>query len=213
MDIEITTYNDQMTPALDALKRATMAARIKRIVGTAVTLEVQRHLNALPPNKRGWPSSGFYKDAARGTTWDETPDGVVIHVDVEGKPGAMRQRFHGGTIRMKDKLLAIPARAEFYGHSPTDFTNLRFAVFRSGAKALLVGGGGAGRVDFATGRERNVSGAGARAAGVVAYWLKESVEQEGDPSVLPSQERIAAVAVGAVMQEIENAGAGVRRGR
>jgi hypothetical protein len=92
---------------------------------------------------------------------------------------------------MKDKMLTIPARQEFYGHSATEFTNLRLAVFKSGTLALVVGKKGVGRVDFATGREKNVRGAGARAQSMVAYWLKKEVTQNEDKSVIPEAQEYA----------------------
>lgn len=204
MNIDIT--NDLATPAVQQLQAALTPDQIKRVVGGACVREVQQHLNSLPANKRGWPSTGFYKGAARGTGWDQTADGISILIDNAAAPGAMRQRFHGGEIHMKDKHLAIPAREEFSGHSPTEFTNLRLAVFRSGAMALVIGKGGVGQVNFETGREKSVSGAGVRSEAMVAYWLVESVSQEGDPTVIPSEDRLADVALRAVFELVGSKG-------
>jgi hypothetical protein len=107
---------------------------------------------------------------------------------------------------MKDKHLTIPARPEFYGHSATEFTNLRLAVFKSGAMALVIGAGGAGRVNFQTGRERSVSGAGVRSTGMVAFWLRSSVNQDPDPNVIPSAQRLADVALNAVFNLVAEKG-------
>lgn len=117
-------------------------------------------------------------------------------IDNPERPGAFAFRHRcwvngTGTINMKDKLLTIPARAEFYGQKATNFTNLRFVMFSSGAKALVIGKGGVGRVDFATGMEHSVRGAGRRTAMMVAYWLVESVTQRGEYPVIPSRKDYA----------------------
>lgn len=205
--VEIEGLEQAQAAAQDAATR-TRLAFLQDAVGQACAKLTRDHLNSLGPNKRGWPSSGFYEGAARGVDWEPTATGVRVNADNEKVPGALRQRLHGGTIRMKDHLLSIPARPEFKGHSPTEFTNLRFVLFRTtGSMAYVVGEGGAGHVDFATGLERNVKGAGTRAAGVVAYWLRESVDQRPDPGVLPSDQEYVQAAVGAVHKAI---GGGVR---
>lgn len=199
-DVSISVGQDRATPSVLGVQRALAEARVKRAVGTACALLTKNHLNALPPNKMGWPSTGFYKGAARGTAWEPTQEGIVIKIDNENAPGAMRQRFHGGTITKKDKMLTIPARAEFYGQKATDFTNLRLVVFHSGAKALVIGKGGVGIVDFGTGKEKSVKGAGARQAMMVAYWLRDSVTQKGNPGVIPSNSDFVSVAKEAVIK-------------
>lgn len=200
VQLEVTIGKDTASPGLAALHRLLGKDSVARVVGTACTRLVQDHLNGLGPNKQGWPSTGFYAAAARGTSWDKTDDGVEIHVENENAPGAMNQRFHGGTINAKDKLLTIPARAEAYGHRATEFTNLRLAVFASGSMALVVGSGGIRQVNFRTGRERSVVGAGARSESIVMFWLKSSVDQDPDPGVLPTSEQLGQAATGAVLE-------------
>jgi hypothetical protein len=191
---------------LEKLRASLSRARVDRVVGTSITRLVQGHLNHLPPNKNGWPSTGFYRGAARGTGWDSSPNGVVIYIDNEAAPGAMRQRYNGGTIKAKDKLLTIPARAEFYGHRAGEFDNLKFVRFKSGVAALVVSKGGTGRVNFQTGRQRSISGVGVRSEAVVAYWLKDSVDQDADPDVLPTDQQMADTAVGSVAEFLEGGG-------
>ena len=167
------------------------AERIKRAVATSTVKLTKDYLNKLPPNKRGWISSGFYKDAAKGTTFDFTDTGVLIQIENENALGAMRFRYHGGTITAKNVAnLAIPAREEFYGHSPTEFNNLRFVMFASGAKALVIGKGGTERVNSNTWQSgRGTSkGTGARTAMMIAYWLVPSVTQQGNKNVIPSND-------------------------
>lgn len=191
---------DEATPAILQSLAVTSPRNIKRAVGTACVRAVQMHLRALGPNKQGWPTTGFYDGAARGTAWDESPEGIVLTIDNAARPGAMRQRYYGGSIDAKDKLLAIPARAEFYGHSPTEFTNLQFVPFPSGAMAFVIGKGGVGKVNFQTGREQNVKGAGVRSEAMVAFWLTDHVDQAADPDVLPSMEVLTETALNAVVE-------------
>lgn len=197
---------DTATPALARLRRSLSASQIKRAIGTAVVKLVREHVLQNPPNKRGFPSTGFWKSTAKGVYWDETDDGLVVGVDNEKAPGAVKLLYYGGDVRMKDKMLTIPAAAPFYGHKATEFTNLRFAMFRGvrgTLKALVVGKGGVGSVDFSTGRERSVKGAGVRSQGMVAYWLKEEVSVGAHPEFIPDRETMAQAAIAAVRQLVE----------
>jgi hypothetical protein len=204
-DIEISVVKDTARPALAELERKLNPDVIKRTVGVAVTRLVQNHLDNLGPNAQGWPSTGFYAKAARGTSWDKTEDGIVMHVENEDAPGAIAHLFHGGPIRMKDKMLTIPAMAAAYGHRATEFTNLRLAIL-GGKPALVIGKGGIGSVNFETGRERSVKGAGARAESMVMYWLKEEVTTEAHPEILPTGPELTQAAIGAVAELIARKG-------
>lgn len=197
-DIQVSVFKDTALPAIRKLAHQTLSkGNIFRAVGTACVQLTKDHLNSLGPNKQGWPSTGFYAGAARGTSWEQKGDGVSILVDNENAPGAMRQRFHGGTITAKDHLLTIPARAEFYGKKATSFTNLRLAVFKSGSMALVVGSGGTDVVNFKTGKSKGVRGA---RESMVAYWLKDSVYQAPDPGVMPTPDQYAEAALNAVVE-------------
>ena len=193
-DIQITVTKDTATAAVADLALLLASRMLRDETGKKTTEMTQRHLRQLPPNKMGWPSLGFYKDAANGTDYVTTDDGFVISVDNENAPGAMKHQYNLGqegrtTINMKDKLLTIPARQEFYGKSAGQFANLRFGMFANGTKFLYIGQGGADRVNFQTGRSHSDQrGIGARSAMMVAFWLKESVEQDAKPEVLPTKE-------------------------
>lgn len=196
---DIAVVKNTAADAVQNLRGVLTPNTIKRAVGAACTDLTVKHLNAMPHNKHGWPPTNFYQGAARGTGWDLTDTGIIIYIDNEKAPGGMRQRYHGGPIYMKDKYLTIPAAAPFYGHRATEFTNLRFVRFgTTETRALVVGRGGVGQVNFATGKERNVKGAGARAAGMVAYWLRSSVKQVGDRSVIPMDSEYRATALKAI---------------
>ena len=194
-DITINVVADTASPKIEAVIRALAKKSFRRNIGRACKDLTKKHFMTLPPNRMGWPSQGFYSDCAKGTEWSMTEDGVRISIDNPNAPGAVKYKYNGGqngrtTITAKGKLLTIPASASFYGKRATDFDNLKFVQFgRGGAKALVVGGGGTGRVNFSTGKSIRVKGAGAKKAGMVAFWLKDSVEQNAMPEIIPSPER------------------------
>ena len=198
---------DDVTPSLrQVVERMGPAVRAD-VVGAACVKATQVWLGNRPPNKRGWPSQGFYKDCAAGTDYRVEGSRAIISVDNEKAPGAIRHQFYGGTIRMKDKKLTIPAGPQFYGKRAGDFTDLRLAVFgRGGPAALVVRKGGTGTVNFATGKGRHVKGAGVRAVAaahaqgreLVAFWLKDEVTQEANPEVIPPEDMYKEVAVAAL---------------
>lgn len=199
------TIKDNSTKRLAQLETFMKGSlvEVKEEIGQEEQLLFAQHLTALPPNSRGWPSTGFYK---KTSVWYElTAATVLIKVDNESKPGAFRQRVYGGVIKAKNgKYLTIPARQEFANKRARDFTNLRFVSFASGAKALVIGQGGTGRLNFKTGRDQKVRGAGARSEAMVAYWLKESVSQEPDPSVVPTKEQVIDAAKRGAARAVEN---------
>jgi len=111
----------------------------------------------------------FYRHAAEGITEEIYEDGADVIINQTG----FRQRLLGGTITAKNsKYLTIPAVAEAYGHAAPEF-DLRFISFKSGAKALAAH----------TQQDHRVW-----------YWLVKSVTQEGDPTVMPSNDAMTQVA-------------------
>lgn len=204
----IRVVSDSASPRMQLLQ-GWLAARPYRAKALSRCLELtKQHLNGLPHNRMGWPPTNFYQKAARGTRGAMIEDGFRISVDNSDAPGAIRFKYNGGrhgyvTIRMKDKLLTIPAGPGFYGQKATDFDNLRFVPFASGARALVVGSGGTGRVNFATGKSMAVKGGGPKFKGQVAYWLKEQVVQQAMPEVIPSKAAYRRVVVEAVQEELK----------
>lgn len=193
IDVSMTVVYDGATPLLRDLQRISEDPEVRAGALAACINLTRSYLLTMPPNSRGWPSLGFWKGAADGTTGELSKDGFHVLIDNEDAPGAMKFKYYchvygSGTIEMKDKLLTIPARQEFYGHRAGEFDNLRFVKFASGAKALVIGKGGTSIVDFGTGQGKAVRGAGARTAAMVAYWLVESVTQRQEQRPVPTNE-------------------------
>lgn len=144
----------------------------------------ERQLNG-PRNKFGAPSSGFWREIRDSVNDGEVQgDGVTVTI----ADTRFNQKYYGGTIKADDKLLAIPARTEAYGSSPRLFPFLTAIFFRStGTKALVEtertklgkGGGKKGSSEVKT-------------AGMVWYWLVDSVSQERDPQALPPENALIA---------------------
>ena len=204
MQIRLDITKDTAGPALTKLASLLASQALRRYIGGAVTVYTQAHLRGLTGNKNGWPSQQFYQKAALGTRYETVAEGVRVLVDNEDAPGAMKHQFNRGIpgrteIVCKGKLLTVPARAEFYGHSPREFDNLKFVSFASGAKALVIGSGGTNLVNFGTGRGSS-KGTGARSAMMIAYWLVDRVEQDAKPEVLPSKNQYLQI-IGSAVQD------------
>jgi hypothetical protein len=217
MSADITITQDSATPKLEAVSRFMGQRAATRYVGRAVLAMTRAHLAGLSGNKQGWPSQGFYAGAARGTTLSVDGSDVRLLIDNADAPGAIKHQYNQGQegtthIFAGDKLLTIPARAEFYGHRAGEFQNLRFVKFASGAMALVVNTGGAVRIGMRNNKPtENNRGIGARTAGMVAFWLTDHVEQAAKPEILPTPMQYALVAKEAIndayQQIVERGGA------
>lgn len=193
--------DDQATPMLLALQYGVSEAQLKPKIGAAVKLLVQKNFLKLPENKMGFPSTGFWADAARSTNYQAVAEGALVSVNKQG----VRQRLLGGEITpVKGKYLTIPAIAEAYGKRAGEFSNLRIQFGRGRQPVALVERsqepGGPSR----TGTSQKGRNKGSRKVsappqpGRVYYWLVKSVSQRGNPDVMPTGEEIEATAIEAV---------------
>jgi hypothetical protein len=205
--VQIIIRQDMAGPALTALQGVMTVKQLSKIVGEAEVILFQKHFQNAPSNKQGYPSTGFWKDAARATNYQATNAGVVISVNQVG----VRQRYQGGDIfPVNGKYLAIPARAETYGKTPREFDNLTVAFGRNGPYALVE----AAATKVTLGRKSRGT-AGVRSfdtqvtGGLVMFWLVKSASQKPDPTVLPDERDIQEVAketIDAVIERVGNGG-------
>ena len=204
-DFNVTIKRDTASKPLSATRQALSDTRMNRQVGKWCVDMTRGYLNNLPPNKQGWPSRGFYAASAKGTafTWDANK--AVITIDNPDAPGALKHQFYGGRINMKDRLLTIPARQEFYGQKASQIQGLKFVKFASGAMALVIGDEGANKFNWKTGRFRTLKGAGVRSQALVAFWLKDHVDQDAKPEVIPTTAAYAETSKDAVMDFLDQA--------
>ncbi len=191
-------------PALDYLDRLTLGIETMaygKAVGEAGVVAVQRRLSEKNVDREshstarrlGATPSGLFADMARsiGYGFMTSRDGVVISINHV----AASQRFHGGRIEPSagKTYLTIPAIAEAYGVRAPDAP--------VGLTPMI-------RRDPATGTARAVAlqedntgpsrGKKKAQPGRVWYWLVESVEQRGDPKMLPDDDVLAAAVSDAI---------------
>jgi hypothetical protein len=188
-------FKDDASPGIRRALASTKGSQILGAMGTAVKRGVQDHLLARPSNKMGWPTTNFYKRAARATTFAmDGKTSAVVSVNHLG----ITQRYYGGTIKpVKAKKLTIPARPEAYGKRAREFSNLVLAFGRRGPFALVE----AHSQEVSFGRQRKDGSRavkqGAIVGGGVLFWLVDSVHQDPDHSVLPTEAKTAEMAVAA----------------
>jgi hypothetical protein len=175
---------ERATPALVSFELAPSSGQVNSAIGRAVVKLMQDHFSTLPPNKRHFPGTGFWKPAAQATQFEALPGGVRISVNQTG----VRQRFLGGPIEaVKAGYLTIPAVAEAYGHRATEFTNLKLF----GGRSSSTGRGGPVGLKLATGASK----ANSTESDGVFYWLVQSVWQEPNPKILPTDIEMSATAL------------------
>jgi len=155
----------------------------------------------------------FYGGSARGVQSGiqdpkvEGDDAVSVSINSQG----LAQRYFGGTITAKNKKwLTIPAIAAAYGRPANSFNNLRFVLFRPDLAALIEKT--PGQPSTLSKQTRKDSKGIYRSAGEtsergrVVYWLKRSVEQAPDPTVLPTEDEMSQRAIEAGHEAIDHIG-------
>jgi hypothetical protein len=190
MSVEISTTKDNATAAINRLLDAVSPALAAAAIGPRVKRLFQRHFLALPPNKRGWPTTHFWKRAAKATHWAPHGDGVMVTVS---QPG-VRQRLLGGPISKRDRLLTIPANADAYGTTAREHADLEFVpIYGPKIVGALV------QKTNTPILHHLVSVPTLR----VMFWLAARVNQKGDEHVLPAREEIQREAKAALQEAIQ----------
>jgi hypothetical protein len=201
---------DNVTAAMKRFEQNIAPTHINTVIGAAEVRLFQNWFLSMPQNKRGWPSTGFWADAARATNYRVIADDVWISVNKLG----VRQRYQGGEIHPTEgKYLTIPARSEAYGKRAREFDNLRLAFHRVAgtveAYALVV----AEAQEVSIGRKRKAGSRKVEGGGTVGdavmFWLVKSVRQAADPDVLPPDNLIEATAIETINDAVDRA---MRRG-
>lgn len=170
--------------------------KTREAMGGAVRKELIEHFTALEQDTIHHRSSerllaartGFFAAAAAGVQAPQVEgENVSIAINKEG----LAQRYFGGTISpKKGNWLTIPAIAQAYGKRAGAFHNLRFVYFRPDLAALVE------RLSTLVKKDRKgIFRPIASTLGAVFFWLKPSVTQQPDPSVLPTDDEMAARAI------------------
>lgn len=175
---------DASPARIASLERSLAPERVSAVAGRAGVNRGRKHLLALNrerPNALGGRRTNFYQKAANSISVRSEGDGVMLSFASVG----LAQRYFGGTITAKNaKYLTIPARTEAYGKRASEFPDLEL-VFLENGPALI-------RRNQSTIKFRKSKEGNRRAVktgelgGEVMFWLKRSVTQRADPSVLPT---------------------------
>lgn len=184
---------DTARPALRELRGRLAARAMAEAMGEPLLNLISGHFCALPANKRGFPSTAFWFDAALNTRLELTDDGVTIVTDKIG----VRQRYFGGLIAagvgtssatgQPTNYLTIAAVPEAYGKRAAELGELKFVRFGRGSEAhcALV------RVDPKVAGRKGGAPTDRVIGQAVIYWLKQRVWQEANPFVIPRDEEFA----------------------
>lgn len=181
----------------------TVNKEAQEVVGHAVSEFIRNHLTRLNKERhRGLYMGGFYAQAADSVSYKVEKAGKSVEINFTANKIGLMQRIHGGTIKPKNaKLLTIPNWKEIAAtatHRATEFQNLFFVKFKSGAMALADKGEG-------TYKGKKVKG-GSQKPLRIFYWLVKSVHQKPDPSVLPDDKQILKVAERSVTEFAKSLG-------
>ena len=223
MNLSLTIQADTASPAI-ARALAAMEDRgpLLQAMGTAVVNTTRKHVRNWGlnhPNKLGGRRTNYWGRIANRITPAEClqPAGsdAVAMVLGPGMPGIMRAMgpvvITPGTKTPGVRWLAIPARSETYGHRPREFSGLKFAFFK-GAGAALVEEDLTEVKIRGRGKKRTVE-RGQTRGGLVWFWLRKSVKQPQDRTLLPTEDEWSEAANDAAGQWFRREVAKARRGQ
>lgn len=211
MSISISITKDTAGPAIADLAARLDPQRLAAAVGPACSRLIQRHIRALPGNKKGWPRTQFWADAARATNWTAAEGGAIISVNKIG----FRQRYYGGPIKpVNTGALTIPISPVSYGHAASEFPGLFLLRTAKGAylvqklEAAFLGKSKRGE-KLAAKRKTYFRELGGNASKRVQadlsflFMLSQGVDQAPNPDVIPTREALAAEAKTAILAAIK----------
>ncbi len=183
---------DEATPAVVKLSIATQPALMAEAAGRAAAQEVRDNFIALDAERHIDGGRHFYVQAAHSVSYMVAGLSVFINISDH----RVTQRFFGGRLEPTGglKWLTIPNtrdHPEAYGHRAGEFSDLVFIKFREDLAALVLRGASTARNVTPPGMPRSEP----MQRNDVMFWLKKSVDQAGDPTVLPTVEKIRAAAV------------------
>jgi hypothetical protein len=186
--VEIT---ESAKPALRRLRLGLKHGAANAAIGRAVVKLVQNHFLALPPNRRGMPTTHFWRRAANATTFQADQDSVHIQINQVG----VSQRLLGGPIDpVRVDFLTIPAIAQTYGHHAADFNNLKVV---HGSFQMYTGR----IVSFAlVPNDWKPNPVNPSDSTGIFFWLVRHVTQLPDPTVLPTDVEVGKTALEAAAE-------------
>jgi hypothetical protein len=198
-----------LTAGIGAKTAKLQPQKVARIISEPNRIFWRDRLKSLGPNKRGWPSTGFWQASARAVTATVVPEGLLLACKKIGP----RQRWLGGPIKpVRKKALAIPISPASYGHSPGEFPGL--FVVRTSKGAFLVQKTAAGTAAQFGGRViKSAFRSGTKALGGNArrrllaglnflFKLSPGVVQGPNPDVVPTADEFLEVSLAAIANQL-----------
>lgn len=170
------SIRDTATHSVDGLAELITSPQALSAGGVSLRDSIIRNFGKLGPNKR-FPdrSTGFWGRAALSTT---APSVGTSSVTISITQIGVRQRYLGGRITpIAGNYLTIPAQADAYGKKAREIGDLSVAFMgkTSSGQPLLA---------LVRGNPR-ISG-----KRDVMFWLVTEVDQNPDPSVLPTEDQL-----------------------
>lgn len=199
---------DNATPSVEAALRDLSPRSVAERISEPLRIFWRDRLKSLGKNKRGWPSTGFWEDAARKTTSFVQDNGLLLVCDKLG----VRQRWKGGPIKPdKAGALAIPISPVSYGHRPSEFPGLFLMKTAKGAYLVQA------QDLFASNKKRETRNAFKQMGGHAArrlraglnflFKLSPGVNQLPDERVVPTKEEMLEVAFATLARDRAAGGA------
>jgi hypothetical protein len=208
------TLTPRVAELLDKLSPAQMAAAARR----PLEILMRTHLEANGSNKKGWPTTGFWRQASDATRATAQPDGVLIEVKKQG----VRQRLYGGPILPKTRrALTIPISPEAHGKRASDFPGSFILKTKKGAYIVQRGEKMGARGSLQPIYGKKAQGLGRKwqsinpqtgevttrrravAALEFLFKLSKGVNQKPDPSVIPTSEQLRRETVRAILANVQ----------
>ncbi len=195
---------DEVTPANERVLDALGRRDVRTVMGRAVVGVLKAHFVELDASRhRSSVGVHYYGMASRSVQQPNiAEDGFTVGIAQAG----IAQRYYGGTITAGSsgsgkKFLTIPAVPQAMGRRASEFTNLRFIFFPKLDYGALVEAKPGAVTYKGSPRAKKVRSLRTvpREDGrpQVVFWLKRSVTQKADPSVIPEEEKMTAPALAA----------------
>lgn len=180
--------DDQVIKLLSRLRSSLVdRTELHKSIGSYAEMLTRQHLTTLAQtrhktaDKLGATPSGHLERAAESVTSLGDNDAAYVEITSPG----IRRAFGDVTITAKEgKWLTIPATAEAYNRRARTFNDLRVAFFGKGRLALV-------KAEQSSLADRKESGGRSE----VYYWLKKSVTQKQDRTLLPPDDDYTTAAV------------------
>lgn len=202
MNVSISITQDTATPEIAALLAKTRPDVLAAEIAPGLESFWRDRLKTLGVNKR-FPgqSTNFWERQADSVVGKN--EGGSIRLSAGTGEGGIVQRYYGGTITPKQaKALAIPINSESYGKTPADFGKLILIVTPKGAYLAQstyerIAHTKAGKLSR-FGR----TDAHQRQRLTFLFKLLKSVDQDGDPRVLPTTDEFTEVAFAEITRRL-----------